>query len=178
MRGNGRENMSRVVKTCKEMLADRNLRVSETHSLPVAMNQTLPLLTGYSQGVDTEIYLSPDERVGIKFARQVVDKSQARHIVILSVDGPTPVTRKQLENVQFLLVRDLCFNVTHHNLVPRHEVVECPPHTSNEKLPCILQTDPVVQYYNWPVGTVVRVWRCYSGNEPTPYFRRVVVPSN
>jgi len=178
MRGNGRENISRVVKTCKEMLRDRGLRVSETHTLPVCMFQTLPFLTGYSRGIDTEIYVSPDEKVGVKFARQVVDKSEAPNLIILSVDGPTPVTRKQLDNVQFLGVKDLCFNVTHHHLVPRHEVVECPVHTSPDKLPCILQTDAVVQYYNWPVGTIVRVWRCYSGNEPTPYFRRVVAPSN
>ena len=65
-------------------------------------------------------------------------------------------------------------NVTRHALVPKHDKVDAPPpSTSVEALPKILTTDRVVQYYAWPVGTVVRVWRCYGGHEPVPYFRVV-----
>ena len=38
----------------------------------------------------------------------------------------------------------------------------------------ILDTDAVVQYHDWKVGTIVRVMRRFGGQEPIPYFRVVV----
>ena len=76
--------------------------------------------------------------------------------------------------MQFFCARDLAVNVTRHALVPRHERVARAP-AAAEHLPRILESDRVVQYYGWGAGTIVRVWRCFGGHEPTPYFR-VVAP--
>lgn len=177
--GEGRDVIERILNTCEQMLHDRGcLHVSRTaNALEVIAEASRPVLSGSTaEGRRIEVYVHGDEKVGVKFARQLVEQSEDADLVIVSLEGPTPFTRKECEGrrVQFLLARDVCFNVTHHHLVPKHEVVPCPPFDlTPDQLPRILDTDPIVQYYNWPVGTVVRVWRCYGGYEPTPYFRLV-----
>ena len=58
--------------------------------------------------------------------------------------------------------------------MPKHERMSAPPDgVTREQLPKILEGDPIVQYHNWPVGTVVRVWRRFGGHERVPYFRVV-----
>ena len=162
--------------TCEEMLRDRGCaRVTcEADALETIRDGT-PLLRGRGGRVDYDIYVHGEERVGVKFARNVLEASDSS-VVIVSIEGPTPFTRKECEGrpVQFLLARDLCYNVTHHALVPHHErVAEAP--APPDKLPKILDTDSVAQYHGWPVGTVVRVWRHFGGHEPVPYFRVVAL---
>lgn len=127
------------------------------------------------------VYLHHEDRVGVKYARSILDanKEPGTCIVIVSTEGPTPFTRRACSEygtaVQFMLVRDLCVNKTRHCLVPRHERVEAPPPgVEVAQLPRILDQDKIVQYYNWPVGTVVRIRRCFGGHEPVDYYRVVV----
>jgi len=99
-----------------------------------------------------------------------------QHIIVISIAGPTPFTRKEFErsNVQFFLARDMCYNPTRHSLVPRHEVTSSlPDGVSKDELPRMLLSERIVQYYNWPVGTIVHVHRVFGGHEPVSYFRVV-----
>lgn len=58
-------------------------------------------------------------------------------------------------------------NITKHVLVPRHE--RCAPgelermcaihHTSPELLPVLLTTDPVCRWYDFPVGSMIKITR-------------------
>ena len=96
--------------------------------------------------------------------------------VVISVDGPTPFAKRECDGkrIQFLSARRMYTNVTKHSLVPKHEVVDAPPSgVDRERLPLLLTTDPIAQYYNWPLGTVVRITRHFGGHEPIPYFRVV-----
>jgi DNA-directed RNA polymerase subunit H (RpoH/RPB5) len=147
-----------------------------------AILQFIPVIKGEKNDRKAiDVYISDDDKVGVKFARHVLDKSQNSDIIVISLEGPTPFTRKECDGhkIQFMFAKDLCFNVTKHSLVPKHEVVKAPPGNLNkDQLPHILDTDPIVQYYNWPIGTIVRVWRCYAGHEPIPYYRCVSFFSN
>lgn len=164
--GDGHEVHRRVLRTCEEMLRDRGCaRVERLDE---------PALRGRDPDID--VHVLDEERVSVKAARAALDARahDGVQVVIVSLEGPTPFARRECGGgpVQFFCARDLCVNVTRHALVPKHERVENAP-VPRALMPRILDTDRVVQYHNWPVGTVVRVWRCFGGHEPVPYFRVV-----
>lgn len=158
--------------TVDEMLKDRGeTNVERVENVEAAMREGSRIV--WSPKVD--VYLQVEDKVGVKFARAVVDRQ--RRAIIVSLDGPTAFARKELDGrfVEFFSARDLVCNVTHHVLVPKHERVDGPPEgVERADLPRLFAHDPVAQYYGWPVGTVVRVWRTWGGHEPIPYFRVVV----
>ena len=185
LHGDGKDILGRILLTCEQMLHDRGCKTVETVGTlaEILESATQLALVGHGEGLSSSVYIHAEEKVGVKFARTVMDamEEQGRtHAIIVSVDGPTPFTKKECDQkpVQFLLARDVCVNVSRHHLVPKHEVMESPPPGfKSGNLPKIFDTDPVAQYYNWPIGTVVRVWRTFGGSEPIPYFR-VVCPGN
>lgn len=176
--GDGWDVLQRVVTTCEQMLGDRGCtRITHARDLAACLRETTPVMRGRGDR-SVDVYVHGEERVGVKYARAVLDASTTAdpdcRVVIVSVEGPTPFTRKECEGrpVQFFAARDLCYNVTRHALVPRHERVASHPDVAS--LPRILDTDRVVQYYDWPVGACVRVVRVFGGHEPVSFFRVVV----
>lgn len=183
--GDGNDTLVRILNTCEQMLRDRGCThvVRVDNILATIETGTSPVLKGRGGRNNVELFVHTEDKVGVKWARSILDKvdttQQSTVVVVVSIDGPTPFTRKECEGkpLQFLLARDLCVNVTRHALVPRHEeVTEAPLGVAKESLPKIMQTDPIVQYHYWPVGTVVRITRRLGGHEPVPYFR-VVSPN-
>lgn len=179
LHGNGNHVLGRIVKTCEEMLHDRGCLTVTRSANPMEsiMQGTEPIVQGRgSEFNDVDVYIHCEEKVGVKFARQVLEQSEKEGLktIIVSVEGVTPFTKKECEDkkVQFMLAKDLYMNVTHHQLVPKHEVVTSCVY-EKKCLPKILDSDKVVQYYDWPTGTVVQVKRCFGGHEPVPYFRVV-----
>lgn len=172
-----RTNLDKILRTCEEMLRDRGCHtVTSACNCAHAVATTAPVLEGERDAGCIKVFIGDDDKVGVKYARSVFDMAKGCDVVIVSSEGPTPFTRKEYDNtnVTFMLARDLCFNVTRHALVPKHEVVvSLPEGLTPEQLPKILNTDPIVVYYDWPIGTVIRVRRRYAGHEPIVYFRCV-----
>lgn len=175
--------MRRLQATCGEMLADRGYaRVQHYEESQHVSSGALLFMSGGGRsggGADVDVYLCMEDRVGVRVGRALVDANkECNHcILVVSTDGPTPCTRKEFEgSIQFILAKELCYNVTRHGLVPRHEAVgedALPPGCLVDQLPRILDTDPVVRYYDWPVGTIIRIERVYVGSEVIPFFRCV-----
>ena len=166
-----------VLKTCQEMLLDRgclSVRASEDPVRDIVRGARVVWGTD-GGGSTTDVYVSAEDKVAVKFVRGL---PPADCVVVVSVDGPTPYTRRECEKqrIQFVSCRRLYSNVTRHELVVPHVAVAAPADVDVDDLPKIFDTDPVVQYYNWPVGTVVRTERFVGGHEPIPYFR-VVTPA-
>lgn len=135
------------------------------------------------EGRSWDVFVHTDERIGVKYARAIIDECEERgsKAILISIEGPTPFTRRECEGrpVQFFLARDMCVTIVDHCLVPRHERVDAsqlPPGVDCHDLPRMEQTDKIAQYYDWPPGTVVRIERVFGGHEPIPYYR-IVVPS-
>ena len=175
------DTIQRILTTCTEMLRDRGCeRVVQTSDLLHAVQETTPVISG-RDGAQIDVYMSSEERVGVKYARAVLERGEAEDAmcVVVSPEGATPFTRKECEGkpIQFFPARNVCFNVTHHALVPKHERVD-PPAEGTAHLPRIMDTDSVIQYYGWPVGTVVRVLRVFGGHEPVSFLRVVSAASS
>ena len=176
--GDGAKMVQRIVSTCVEMLRDRGCADVAAHpNVEEAVMQNQPIVRG--DDPLTLVYLHHEDKIGVKFARSVTEDAST-HVVLVSIEGCTPFTRKECDaqRVQFFTARELAFNITRHELVPKHEKMEGPPPgTTLAQLPKLPETDAVARYHAWPVGTVVRVWRVFAGSEPVPYFR-VVSPSS
>lgn len=175
----GRRILKRIVKTCHEMLTDRGCRTISVSPDPAqsAVNGEAVL-----KGETVWVYFHHEERVGVKFVRALLEESEREgvKVVCLSIDGPTPFTKKECDGklIQFLSMATMCNNVTKHFLVPKHVPLFEYSKEDSANLPKIFDTDAVVQYYDWPVGTVVRVERVFGGHEPIPYLRVVCTASS
>jgi len=79
--------------------------------------------------------------------------------------------RKISSDIQVFQIKELQFNITHHYLVPKHELIGWDKEDEIEKivtqyqlknryqLPIILKSDPVARYLNAKSGNIIRVTR-------------------
>lgn len=142
-----------------------------------------PVVRGVGEdGKTISIYIHVEEKVGIKFARAILETAKEREsVVIISLEGPTPFTRKECDDkrIQFMNAKDVCVNKTRHMLVPKHEKVDVPPDgVEIGDLPKISALDPIVQYHNFEVGDILKMMRTFGGHERIPYYRVVAAASN
>ncbi|KAG6832816.1 hypothetical protein H0H92_009435 [Tricholoma furcatifolium] len=122
------------------------------------------------------VFFTDEASVGIKTMRKlllILDEKKIQKGIIVFSGSMTPSARKVIAGMSssFRLEEfsesDLLVNITHHTLVPRHDVL-----TSEEKklllekyrlketqLPRIQLADPVARYYGLRRGQVVKITR-------------------
>jgi len=129
------------------------------------------------------VYFHNEERVGVKQLRLWVEASSADSIIIVSLEGPTSFTRREAEQnypqVQFFQYRDVCVNITKHQLVPKHEKISKLPFETSDnmaEIPILYTTDKIAQYYNYGQGDLIRVTRTCGVQEPVYFYRIVRAP--
>jgi len=132
-----------------------------------------------SQNDPTEmlyVFFCEEKSVGIKTMRKflgILEEKAIRRGIIIFPGNMTPSARKVIVAMQqqFKLEEfaetDLLVNITHHTLVPKHEVLS--PAEKKElllryrvketQLPRIQLADPVARYYGLRRGQVVRITR-------------------
>lgn len=89
--------------------------------------------------------------------REKVSQNNMKQINALDID------------MQIFLLKELQFNITKHELVPKHEVINNPEEVksimemlslkSKNQLPIILKTDPMARWLNLRSGDIVRISR-------------------
>tara|TARA_B100001989_G_C24541393_1_gene467778 strand:- start:2112 stop:2687 length:576 start_codon:yes stop_codon:yes gene_type:complete len=171
----GHKILDTLLENCYQMLQDRGCsEIEKTNNLLECMESVLPVLKG--RGVKSiDIYFSTEERVGVKYLRSILEETTVDKIILCSLDGPTTFTKKESEvaDVQFFLFKDLFVNITKHKIVPRHELcIDSIPYTK-EEIPKISITDPIVQYYDFPLGSIIKIYRKFGSHEPTIYYRLI-----
>lgn len=167
------------------MLKDRgyvNIQACQTiEEISQNMVESRYIVSG-SGGESIQVFFHNEDRVGVKQLRTWVENCMADKIIIVSLEGPTAFTRKEAEssyeNVQFFTFRELCVNIMHHMLVPKHEKVtedEIPYRlsASRAELPTLSTADKVAQYYAYEPGDIIRITRTAGVQEPI-YFYRIV----
>tara|TARA_B100000214_G_C23971794_1_gene630561 strand:- start:1806 stop:2384 length:579 start_codon:yes stop_codon:yes gene_type:complete len=167
--------LERVLENCEQMLEDRGCTtVEKTNNIIESMEKNEPVLMGRN-GKDINVYFVNDERVGVKFMRNVIEETSVDKIIMCSLEGPTTFTKKESEdsNIQYFLFKDLFVNITRHEIVPKHELcTENIPYSQNE-LPLISVNDPIIQYYDFPIGSIVKINRTFGAHEPSCYYRLI-----
>lgn len=108
----------------------------------------------------------------------------------LSFSGRKEINEYMAEStaqIQIFKESDLTFNATEHQDVPVHELVPTAEEaqllrsmkTDKRHMLVMKVSDPIVQYYNWHVGRVVRIYRndsAVSVLAPLTVNYRVIVP--
>tara|TARA_B100001741_G_scaffold75654_1_gene61221 strand:+ start:11983 stop:12600 length:618 start_codon:yes stop_codon:yes gene_type:complete len=180
--------LERVLRTCIEMLKDRGYNVSvdcrTVGDITYKIEQNDSVLIGENASGSALVFFHNEERVGVKQLRQWNDGNQGSQIIIVSVEGPTAFTKKEADqyypNIQFFTFKDLCVNITRHNLVPKHEKITKNDVeyevSSDEEWPKLYTTDAISQYYNYKPGDLVRITRTMGCAEPVFYYRLVCQP--
>ena len=138
----------------------------------------------------THVLFHNEERVGVKHVRTWIETFGDDNIIIVSLEGPTSFTRKETDNsyknVQYFMFKQICVNVTHHHMVPKHERMTpdqirlFPYGQSNNSasFPRLYTTDPISQYYDYKVGDIIRIVRTVGTQEPMYYYRIVCLPAH
>ncbi|GAA6031611.1 hypothetical protein JCM8097_006548 [Rhodosporidiobolus ruineniae] len=184
----------RVSRTVHELVRDRGYGISEDEiamSLDEFKGQYAPGGTAIdkakinfsaqrstAQGNEESIFVfyAEEASVGIKTMRKFIDILESQKIqrgILIYKTSMTPSANKvitamaQQFQIEAFQESELLVNITHHVLVPKHEVLE--PNDKRElleryrlkdtQLPRIQMHDPVARYYGLKRGQVVKITR-------------------
>jgi DNA-directed RNA polymerase I, II, and III subunit RPABC1 len=174
----------RSFQTIKEMLLDRGM-VDMTHINSISTDE-FDILARQSdnnvfqvdvnEGMKIIYYMNVKFKIGElrKYLQPYIADSPVTTLIIVfkeRVNNFTPKNIDELANidVQVFTLKELLFNISRHELVPRHEVIRDPTqiadlvatHNLKSKLqfPIILKTDPMARYLNVQSGELVKVTR-------------------
>lgn len=136
------------------------------------------------------VFFAYEPKLKINKARQFLEVLQTNnidHAILVYANQITPPAKAAFSNVvnnlEFFSVIDLYVNRIRHELVPKHEMLSLEQVSqlqqkhllsSMDQIPSYSLTDRVVRYYNWSVGTVVKIYRKIGNQkEPEVYYRIV-----
>ena len=189
----------RVRKTTMEMLEDRGYEVSEedknmnyedfTNRLEensiqlIATHRTNSVKMVYVAFILDAKSFSKKDLVALKALMD--EKYPTNEVTVIIVqDKQTPQIAKELLNDEYKLyeifsMKNLMFNITHHEIVPRHillnqEEIEVQLKlfkTTRAQLPKLLTTDPVAKYYGMKAGDVCKIIRQSPMTGESYYYR-------
>ncbi|WFD31053.1 DNA-directed RNA polymerases II 24 kDa polypeptide (RNA polymerase II subunit 5) [Malassezia sp. CBS 17886] len=181
----------RINRTIHELVADRGYEVSEEEinvdfdSFKAEMSTNgvvdrnrMNFFTSHRDNPEERLFVfyATERNVGVKTMRQFInvleEKSITRGIIIWS-DKMTSAAKKVIEAMRLQLVLEdfeeayLLVNITHHQLVPKHEVLSAEEKAAlleryrlkESQLPRIQQVDPVARYFGLSRGQVVKITR-------------------
>ena len=191
----------RVRKTTMEMLEDRGYEVSEedknmnyedfTNRLEenaiqlIATHRMNPVKMVYVAFILDAKSFSKKDLVALKALMD--EKYPTNEVTVIIVqDKQTPQIAKELLNDEYKLyeifsMKNLMFNITHHEIVPRHillnqeevDMILKQYQTTRAQLPKLLTTDPVAKYYGMKAGDVCKIIR-QSPMTGESYYYRIV----
>lgn len=180
----------RVLLTVREMLADRGFG-EDIEEADGDIPDTQHMLRCRGPSGLAVVLAGTKPRVGVRVLRAIAREKESEGIalaILILQEGLTPFAKTELAadpqcGIEIFTGGELGFNVTQCQLVPPHTAVDDAawaaivaetPTLTPDCLMSILTTDPVVRYYGWPPGTVVRVDRNMGGQQVFPVYRRVV----
>jgi DNA-directed RNA polymerase subunit H (RpoH/RPB5) len=167
----------RITRVLWELMVDRGYtqRVS-TSKVLINTNKN-----GARMGCFIDRLLGKLGVVEVRSINTRIDSLNLACAVIVSHSPVTVAAAKLLSNTTIVMQASaLTHNYTQHAMVPKHERVADPEklmkrmHLRKEQLPKISCLDPIVQWYGWQSGTVIKIHRVYGGvMEPSEYYRLV-----
>jgi len=91
------------------------------------------------------------------------------------------VNKNEYKNIEIFLNKNMIFNITHHQLVPKHILLNDEEinvllekySTTSNKLPKLLRSDPIAKYYGMKPNQVCKIIRKSPEVGNYPYYRLV-----
>ena len=180
------KNVCNSLRTIKEMMIDRgctewgsDIENIDLNELRNTVNQRHLFYYDFenSDGEKIRILYALQPKFKLSEVKKFIDESFNLTIIILrekisttnmkSIDD----VRKKANDIQVFHIKELDFNVTHHILVPKHEllgsdkefeiqqIVEKYQVKSRFQMPLILRIDPVAKYFNAKPGNLFKITR-------------------
>lgn len=91
------------------------------------------------------------------------------------------LNKEEYKHVEIFMNKNMIFNITHHQLVPKHSLLSSEEeeeilekyNTTKNKLPKIIRTDPIVQYYGMKPDQICKIIRKSPEVGESIYYRLV-----
>lgn len=103
-------------------------------------------------------------------------KKLTKNVLLIFPCKPSPEAKKELLSIKYLLHDFLWFPVGRHSMVPPHSLVNnfkefyTTRKIEPEHLPILRSTDPIAIYYDFPLGSLVKIqrpgWTVYRVVQP------------
>tara|TARA_B110000046_G_C12995928_1_gene400025 strand:+ start:568 stop:1164 length:597 start_codon:yes stop_codon:yes gene_type:complete len=124
---------------------------------------------------DVCVFYHATDKLGVGALRTLLQNTVAPRIIIVSTVGPTNFTRREGDprGVQHFTYKELSVDRAKHSLVPKHILVNAEDHPDRHKYPKLLTSDPMSQYYDFLIGSVVRIERVAGNSEVYNAYRIV-----
>lgn len=182
-----KKNLFNVRKTVIEMLQDRNYTVPQSEIINFDefslkyKNKNLDIFIDNSNDEKGKLYVyfhNENKTIPKGDLKNLLNKlietyndEEIKLIVLLKEKGNgsilKEINKEIYKNVEIFMNKNMIFNITHHEFVPRHillsneeekEVLEKYSTTIN-KLPKILKNDPVARYYGMKTNQICKIIR-------------------
>ena len=163
-----------IRNTCLEMIQQRGFNVCENIEEYIigekSNGDAIAVFFDDSQKLDTDkvkLFIAKMKELGLKAC------------IIVYKEAVTAPAKKVIDELQEYGIEifkesSLRYNITKHRLVPKHSVLSKSGITEFKKnhgikIPVLMKTDPIVRFYNFQRGDIVRIDR----NDATVTFRIV-----
>lgn len=143
-------------------------------------------LTGNNKQKVFRIIYALQNKFKFSDIKKIMDDKTKTYFTIVVIKDKTNLSNiKNIEddNVQIFQLKELQFNITHHKLVPKHELltfdneqeIQCLLQNlmikNRYQLPLILKTDPVSRYLNAKPGNIIKITRSSPTSCEHIFFR-------
>jgi len=157
--------MEKAHQTCMDMMEQRNYDIIDFDE------ETITCIR--PDGTNTIcMLLVNDPKFNIDCAKAIMghmNENEITHVIIVYIETITPSAKKALESplnmeFEFFCIDELQYNVTKHNLVPKHErLSEENKIAFKEKygvqIPVLKSTDSVSRFYGYKRGDIIKIHR-------------------
>lgn len=192
-----------VINVIKEMIVDRGFHLVNTDDTSDGENtqysDTLitidrPILVGENElGKRCYVFWLSEPKMGVGILREIIafadNDPLFASVIIICEEGNTPFTERKIRESEtpgaicVFKTKEVRHNITKHMYVPKHTRCDREEIESLKKrynitnmgtLPLIFDNDPVVRYYDFQVGDVIRIDRNNHFHNGHAYYRLVV----
>ena len=182
-----KKNLFKVRKTVIEMLQDRNYTIPQSEIINFDefslnfKNKNLDIFIDNSNDEKGKVYVyfhNENKTIPKVDLKNLLNKlietyndEEIKLIVLLKEKGNgsifKEITKEIYKNVEIFMNKNMIFNITHHEFVPKHVILSKDEEnelldkysTPINKLPKIFKTDPVARYYGMKPNQVCKIIR-------------------
>lgn len=182
-----RNTLYNIRKTVLEMLEDRNYIVPESEKITFDefsikfKNKNIDIFINNENEESGKIYIyfhNENKTISKVDLKNLLNKlietyqdEEIKLIILLKEKGNgsifKEITKEIYKNVEIFMNKNMIFNITHHEFVPKHSILSKEEEnevldkysTTINKLPKILKNDPIAKYYGMKPNQICKIIR-------------------